>query len=88
MKKQVYIIIAIVITALFMVSPAYAENERLEMNTEDYGSLKVIENDEILNDVTKYQNSLRYYENSKFIRYYRCPSVLRQHRITADEDRC
>lgn len=76
MKKQVYIIIAIVITALFMVSPAYAENERLEMNTEDYGSLKVIENDEILNDVTKYQNSHRYYENSKFIRYYRCPSVL------------
>ncbi len=76
MKKQVYIIIAIVITALFMVSPAYAENERLEMNTEDYGSLKVIENDEILNNVTKYQNSLRYYENSKFIRYYRCPSVL------------
>ncbi len=70
MKKQIYIIIAVVITALFMVNPAYAENERLEMNTENYGSLKVIENDAILNDVTKYQNKVQYYENGKFIRYY------------------
>ena len=53
-----------------MVNPAYAENERLEMNTENYGSLKVIENDAILNDVTKYQNKVQYYENGKFIRYY------------------
>lgn len=76
MKKQVYIIIAIVITALFMVSPAYAENERLEMNTEDYGSLKVIENDAVLNDVTKYEDSGKYYENGKFIRYYECSSII------------
>mgnify|MGYP000757626950 FL=1 len=76
MKKQVYIIIAIVITALFMVSPAYAENERLEMNTEDYGSLKVIENDAVLNDVTKYEDSGKYYENGKFIRYYQCGSLI------------
>lgn len=76
MKKQVYIIIAIVITALFMVSPAYAENERLEMNTEDYGSLKVIENDAVLNDVTKYEDSGRYYANGKFIRYYECSSII------------
>lgn len=76
MKKQVYIIIAIVITALFMVNPAYAENERLEMNTEDYGSLKVIENDAVLNDVTKYQNKVQYYENGKFIRYYQCGSLI------------
>lgn len=76
MKKQVYIIIAIVITALFMVSPAYAENERLEVNTEDYGSLKVIENDAVLNDVTKYEDSGRYYANGKFIRYYECSSII------------
>lgn len=76
MKKQIYIIIAVVITALFMVNPAYAENERLEMNTENYGSLKVIENDAVLNDVTKYQNKGQYYENGKFIRYYRCPSAV------------
>lgn len=76
MKKQVYIIIAVVITALFMMSPAYAENERLEMNTENYGSLKVIENDAVLNDATKYEDSSKYYENGKFIRYYECGSII------------
>ena len=76
MKKQVYIIIAVVITALFMMSPAYAENERLEMNTENYGSLKVIENDAVLNDATKYEYSSKYYENGKFIRYYECGSII------------
>lgn len=76
MKKQIYIIIAVVITALFMVNPAYAENERLEMNTENYGSLKVIENDAVLNDVTKYEDSGRYYANGKFIRYYECSSII------------
>ena len=76
MKKQVYIIIAVVITALFMMSPAYAENERLEMNTENYGSLKVIENDAVLNDATKYEDSSKYYENGKFICYYECGSII------------
>lgn len=76
MKKQIYIIIAVVITALFMMSPAYAENERLEMNTENYGSLKVIENDAVLNDATKYEDSSKYYENGKFIRYYECGSII------------
>ena len=46
------------------------------MNTEDYGSLKVIENDAVLNDVTKYEDSGRYYANGKFIRYYECSSII------------
>lgn len=84
MKKRVHLIIAVIIAMLSVISPAYAENERLEMNTEEYGSLKIIENAPILNDVTKYDDSSKYHENGKFIRYYECSSIL-GHFISRDK---
>lgn len=76
MKKQVYLIIAVIIAALYIITPAYAENERLEMNTEEYGSLAVIENNTVLNDASKYAEHVRYYENGQYIRYYNCSTII------------